>query len=63
MTSFKLEFRIFERQPQSDQLYTIFNPSIEPIFETLEKAEIDMHPSHSTIEPIINSKFGNTFQH
>ena len=44
MTSFELNFGKFERQPQRDQLSIIFRPSIEIIFETLETADIDMHP-------------------
>ena len=46
MTSFELNFRIFELQSQSNQLFIIFTPKIELIFETLETAEIDMNPPH-----------------
>ena len=35
MTSFEIEFRRFERKPQSNQLSIIFTPSMEVIFETL----------------------------
>ena len=54
MTSFNLDFIIFEHQPQSDQPFTIFKPSIELIFETLETDEIYMHPYHSMTDHIIN---------
>ena len=62
-TSFELEFRRFERQPQSNHPSITFTPKTEEIFETLETADIDMNPSHSMIEPIINRNFGNTSQH
>ena len=63
MTSFEIEFRRFERQPQSNQLSIIFTPSMELIFETLETADIDSNPPNSIIEPIVKSNFGNTFHH
>ena len=63
ITSFEIDSRRFERQPQSDQLSIIFTPSMAVIFETLEAAYIEMNPSHSMIETIVNSNFGNTFQH
>ena len=62
MNSFELQFRRFERQPQRDQLSNIFTPKIEEIFETLETADIEINPSHSMIETIINRNFVNTFQ-
>ena len=34
-TSFELEFRHFERQPQNNELSIIFTTSMEVIFETL----------------------------
>ena len=63
MTSFDIDFRRFELNPQIDQLSIIFTPSIELICETLETAEIDTNSSHSMIEPIVNRKFGNTSHH
>ena len=63
MNLFELGFRRFELQPQSNQLSIIFNPSMELIFETLETADVDMNPSHSMIESIVNRNFGNTFHH
>ena len=63
MTFFELDFRRFECHPQSEQLYIIFTPSVEGILETLETSDIDMNKYHSMIEPIVNRKFGNTFQH
>ena len=36
---------------------------MEETFETLETADIDMHPSKSIIEPIVNSNFGNILKH
>ena len=62
-TSFELDFKRFERQPQRNQLSIIFTPSIELIFETLETAEIDINPYHLFIDPILNRKFENTFHH
>ena len=49
MTYFDLDFREFERQPQSNQLLIMLTPSMELISETLETTDIDMHPSHSVI--------------
>ena len=49
MTYFELDFRRFERQPQSDQLSIIFTPSMEVIFGALKTLDIDMNPSHSMI--------------
>ena len=63
MTPFELDYRNFERQPQSEQLSIIFNPPMEEIFVILETADIEMNPSHSIIEPIFNRNSGNTFQH
>ena len=36
---------------------------MEVILETLETLGIDMNPSHSIIEPIVNNNFGNKLQH
>ena len=63
MNFFELVFRKFERQPQSDQLSITFNHSIELIPETMETADIDMNPSNSMIDPIVNRNFGNAFHH
>ena len=62
-TSHDIDYRRFERQPQSEQLPLKFTPKTEKIFETLETADIDMNPPHSMIEPIVNRNFGNKFQH
>ena len=61
MTSFELDLRRFEHQPQSNQISIILIPSMEVIFETLETADIDMNTSHSIIEPIFKRNFGNKF--
>ena len=63
MTSFELDFRRFERQPQSKQLSIIFTHSMERICETLEIYDIDMNTYHSMIENIVNRNFGNKFKH
>ena len=63
MTSFKLDLRRFERQPQSNQISITFTPSMELIFETLGTADIDRNPPNSIIEPIVDSNFGNTLEH
>ena len=63
MTPFELDYRSFEHQPQSQQLSLTFTPKIEEIFESLETSDIDITPSHSIIEPIVNRNFGNIFQH
>ena len=63
MTSFYIDFRLLEHQPQKYQLSIIFTPSMEVILETLEKLDIDMNPSHSMIEPIVNNNLGNKLQH
>ena len=44
MNSFELDFRRFERQPQSDQLSIIFTTSMGLILETIDKSDIDMNP-------------------
>ena len=62
-TSFEINFRNFERQPQSEQLSIIFNPPMEEIYVILDTADIEMTPSHSMIEPIFNRNSSNTFQH
>ena len=46
MTTFKLDYRKFERLPQSHKLSTTFTSTIEEVFETLEKADIDTTTSH-----------------
>ena len=63
MTSFALDLRRFERQPQSEHLSTIFTLSMELNFEPLKTDDIDMNPSHSVIDHIVNRNFGNTFCH
>ena len=63
MTPYELDYIICERQPQIKQLPLTLTPKMEEISETLETAYIDMIPSHSSIEPIVKSNFGNTFQH
>ena len=63
MTPFELDYRRFERQPQSQQLSLILTPKIEDIFEILETLDIDTNPSYSMIAPIVNRIFGNIFQH
>ena len=40
MNSLDLDFRRFERQPQSNQLSIIFTPSTELIFETIGTEDI-----------------------
>ena len=63
MTLFELDYRRFDRHPQIQQLSLTFTPKIEAIFETLETADLEITPSHSIIEPIINRNFGNKPQH
>ena len=63
MAYFELDFRGFERQPQSEQISITFTPSMENIFETLETADVDMNPSQSIIGPIVNRNFLNTLHH
>ena len=63
MTSYEIDYIRFERQPQSEQISLTFTPKMEEIFETLETADIDMNPSHSIIEPIVNRNVGNPFRH
>ena len=42
MNPFELYFRKFEGLTQRNQLSTILNLTTEEVFETLEKADIDM---------------------
>ena len=63
MNTFELDYNVFERLPQINQLYNAFTYGIEEVSETLFTADIDMTTSHSMIEPIVNRNFGNTFQH
>ena len=63
MTSFYIGVRLLERQPQKYQLSIIFTTPMEIILETLETLYIDMNPSHSMIEPIVNNNFGNKLKH
>ena len=63
MTTFELDYIKFKRLPQINQLFTIFQSTIEEVFETIEKSDLDMSASNSMIEPIVNQKFGNTFHH
>ena len=62
MTPFILNYKRFERHAQNQKLSLPLTPKIEEIFETLETVDIDMTPSHSMIEPIVNSNFGDTFR-
>ena len=39
---FELDYRRFEHLPQSRQISTNSTPTIEEVFETLEKSYIDM---------------------
>ena len=63
MNYFQLDFRRFERQPQSEQFSIIFTPPMELIFETTDTDDIEMNPSHSMIDPIVIRNFGNKFHH
>ena len=63
MTPFELYYRRFERLPQIQQLSITFNPTIEEVFETLDKTYIHTTSSHSIIETIVNQISCNTFQH
>ena len=63
MNTFELDYRKFERLPQRQQLSTIFNSTIEEVFETLETAGLYMLTDHFMIEPIFNLNFGNTIHH
>ena len=49
ITTFELDYRNFESLPQIHQLYTIFNSTIEKVFETLETSDLYMSKSHSII--------------
>ena len=49
MTIFELYYRKFERLPQRHQLSTIFNYTIEEVFETLETVDVDMSTAHYII--------------
>ena len=63
MTPYELDYRKFERLPQSHQLSTKFTSTIKEVFETLDTFDIYMTSSHSMIEPIVNRNYGNIFQH
>ena len=63
MTTIEIYYRKFEHLPQKHQLSTIFNSTIEEVFETLETADIDMSTDHSMIEPTVNRYFVNTLHH
>ena len=63
MTNFELCYRNFEFLTQRHQPSTIFQSTIEEVFETLETPYVDMSTSHSMIEPTVNKKFGNTYNH
>ena len=63
MIYFEVDFRRFERQPQSDQLSIIFTPLMELILEPLDTVDIYINPYHLMIEPIVESNFENTFQY
>ena len=62
MTTFQLKYRKFERLPPRHQIFTIFNCTIEELFETPETVHVDMSTAYSVIEPIVNHNFENTFQ-
>ena len=63
ITPFDLDYRRFERQPQSQQLPLPFTPKIEEIYEILETSDLYMTPSHSMIEPIVRRNFVNTLHY
>ena len=63
MTTFELEYGKFEILPQKDLLSNTFRSTIGEVFETLDTDDLDMSTSHSMIDPIVNIKFGNTFNH
>ena len=63
MTTFELDYIKSESLPQRHQLSTIFNSTIEEVFETLEAEDVDMSTVHYMIETIVNRDFGNQFQH
>ena len=44
MTSFEIPFKLFEWQPQIDQLKHTFIHSIELIFKHMDIVDIDMNP-------------------
>ena len=46
INAFELDFRRFERQPQSGQLSIISTPSMEFIFENIKTVDIDINPHH-----------------
>ena len=45
----------FERHPKNQQIYITFTPTIEEVFETLDKTDIYITLSYATVEPIFNS--------
>ena len=47
--------------PQRHQLSTIFQFTIEDVFENLETADVDMSTAHPMIETIVNRNFGKHF--
>ena len=63
MTPYELRYKKLEYIPQIHQLSTTFISTIEEVFENLDTVEIGMTSSNSIIEPIVNSNFGNKFQH
>ena len=63
MNTFELQYRNFERDPQRHQISTTFQCTIEEVFETLEKSDVEVSTPHSTIDPIYSRNFGNTFHH
>ena len=50
MTNSELYYRNFERLPQIHQLSTIFNSTIEEVFETLETSDVYISTAHSMIK-------------
>ena len=49
MTTFELDYRNFEHLPQTHQLHTTFQSTIEEAFETLKIADVDISAAHSMI--------------
>ena len=63
MNTFELDYRYSEWPPKRHKLSTIFQSTIEEVFEILEKENLDLSTSDSIIEPIVNQDYGNTFHH
>ena len=54
MNTFELDYIKFERLPQIHKLSTIFQSTIEEVFDTLETVDVGRSTAHSMIEPIVN---------